>query len=232
MAVLGALSCVAATSASLLGCIPHPSQDFDDYNARTAQYRQVVDASSDSAPPEGSLKGLYYGACLSKLAVGRLDRVLRFYTEVEFVKDPAGATGTISLSLTSMKLSPGDGPPPTVSKTETVGTTYKIERQPTNALGVYNGAIGTDSDGNGIPDVRVPKESNPISGRVIIIEETNLPGRFGPGRFCSQLIGRIVQPVDSELEGAANTCLYVPVKEGDPTPTLTNADFNTGCALQ
>lgn len=216
------------------GCIPHPSDDFDDYNKRTAVYREVVDASSDSAPPEGSVKGLYFAACLSKLAAGRVDRVLRFYTEVDFVKDADGPTGTISLKLTAMKLAPGNLPPPTVSKSETIGTTYTIDKQPTNALGVYNGAIGTDTDNNGIPDVQIAKEANPISGREIVLENAGLPGRFAPGTFCSQLVGHVVQPTDIELEGAANTCIYIPVNEGDPTPVLKidASDFAAGCALQ
>jgi hypothetical protein len=220
--------------ASVYGCIPHPSDDFDDYNKRTEQFRQTVDASSDSAPPEGSVKGLYFGACLSKLAAGRVDRVLRFYTEVDFVKDATGPTGKISLKLTAMKLAPGNQPPPTVSKSETVGKTYTIDNQPTDALGVYAGAIGSDTDGNGVSDVQIPAESNPISGREIIVENAALPGRFAPGTFCSQLSGHVVQPTDIELEGPANTCIYIPVKEGDPTPVLKldASDFKAGCALQ
>jgi hypothetical protein len=230
------LGIVVAVSipAFVVGCIPHPADDFDDYNKRTEQYRQVADASSDSAPPEGSVSGLYFGVCLSKLAAGRVDRVLRFYTEVDFVKDATGPTGTISMKLTAMKLAPGNAPPPTVSKSETVGTTYTIDKQPTNALGVYAGAIGSDADGNGIPEVQIPAEANPISGRLIIVENAGVPGRFAPGTFCSQLVGHVVQPTDIDLEGPANTCIYIPVKEGDPTPELKidGSDFKAGCALQ
>jgi hypothetical protein len=217
-----------------IGCIPHPADDFNDYNARTEPYRQTADASSDSAPPEGSVKGLYFGACLSKLAAGRVDRVLRFYTEVDFVKDATGPTGKISLKLTSMKLAPGNAPPPTVSKSETVGKTYSIDNQPTNELGVYSGPLGSDTDGNGIPDVQIPGEANPISGREIVLENVNVPGRFAPGTFCSQLIGHVVQPTDVELEGPANTCIFIPVNVGDPTPPLKidASDFKAGCALQ
>lgn len=220
--------------ASIVGCLPHPADDFDDYNKRTEQYRQTVDASSDSAPPEGSVKQLYFGACLSKLAAGRVDRVLRFYTEVDFVKDATGPTGKISLKLTALKLAPGNQPPPTVSKSETVGTTYSVDNQPTNALGVYAAPIGTDTDGNGIPDVQIPAASNPLSGRDIVVENASLPGRFSPGTFCSQLIGHVVQPTDIDLEGPANTCIFIPVKEGDPTPALKidASDFAAGCALE
>lgn len=220
--------------ASVFGCIPHPSDDFDDYNKRTEQYRQTADASSDSAPPTEVVKQLYFGACLSKLAAGRIDRVLRFYTEVEFAPDATGGTGKISLKLTAMKLAPGNQPPPTVSKSETVGKTYTIDNQPTNALGVYAGAIGSDTDGNGIPDVQIPAEANPISGREIVVENAGVPGRFAPGTFCSQLVGHVVQPTDIDLEGPANTCIYIPVKEGDPTPPLKvdGSDFKAGCALQ
>ena len=221
-------------AAQASGCIPHPRDDFDEYNERTAKYRETGEATSSTVPPEASLKGLYFGACLSSLAAGRGDRVLRFYTEVDFVKDATGPTGKISLKLTAMKLAPGNAPPPTVSKSETIGPTYTVENAVTNALGVYSAPIGVDTDGNGVPDVRIPGESNPISGREIVVEGTDLPGRITTGTFCSQLVGHVVQPTDVNLEGAANTCIYIPVNEGDPTPPINvdGSDFEAGCALK
>jgi hypothetical protein len=215
-----------ASAFSASGCIPHPDKDFDSYNERTAQYREIPDAAtSDSAPPAEPVKGLYFGACLSKLAAGRVDRVLRFYTEVDFLKDANAPTGTITIKLTALKLGPNNGPPAAVSKAETVGTTYTINNVATNALGVYDGTLG---------QVKIPGEANPISGREIIVEQAGLPGRFAPGTFCSQLVGQVTQPTEIELEGAANTCIYIPVKEGDATPVLKvdGSDFKGGCALQ
>ena len=224
-----------------LGCIPDPTGDFESYQERTQPFRDKPEASVpfDAAPPAGSVEGLYFGACLSKLAAGRIDRVLRFYTEVKYVQDPAPATtGKMTLKLTPMKLTqPGNLPPPTVSKDQTIGATYTITDSPTNASGVYEGKIGSDTDSDGKTEIKVPGEANPISGREIEVETAAVSGRFSsPGRFCSQLSGEVVVPTVITLEGDSNTCIYIPVKEGDPTPKLADdgSDFKAlnGCALQ
>ncbi len=232
---------VPVVIASLIpGCIPDTRGDFDDYNARTAQFRTVADASSDSVAPVGTVEGLYFTACLSKLAAGRVDRVLRFYTVLKFTPTPGGpSAGKISLELTALKLGALDangnpGPPATVSKSETVGETFKIVDSPTNALGVYEGKIGVLNPAKGRTEVKIPAESNPISGRAITVETAAVNGRFATGLFCSQLSGEVTDPTIITLEGDANTCLYFPVKEGDKPPELKKdtSDFKNGCPLQ
>ena len=177
----------------------------------------------DSAPPVEPVEGLYMSACLSKLAAGRIDRVIRFYVETKFTPDPGGATGKISLKLTALRLGPNNGPPPTISKDQTVGATLAVVDAPTNALGVYRADFGTAT---------VPGAANALSGRDIIIEQCALAGRFAKDRFCSQLSGHVVQPTDIQLDGDANTCIYIPVKDGDKPPDLTPADFPDTCTLQ
>ena len=217
---------VAVSTLSPLACIPDPKGDFDGYTDRTSQFRDLPPKDSggiESAPPTVAEEGLYFGACLSKLAAGRLDRVLRFYTETKFTPDATGGTGKLSLKLTPMKLGPNNGPPPTVSKDQTVGATYSVTDAPTSATGVYAAKVGT---------VNIPGAANPISGRDIVVEVAELPGKFGKGRFCSQLIGHVTTPTDIQLEGESNTCIYVQVKEGDATPVLKADDFPSVCSLQ
>ena len=218
-----ALALAIPTAAS--ACVD-PKGDFDKYNGITTGFRETkpVDASvPDTAPPTESFEGLYFGACLSTLAAGRIDRVLRFYTEVKFTPDVTGGTGKLTLKITSMKLGPNNGPPLTVGKDQTVGATLTVSDTPTTPAGVYAAAFGT---------ANIPGAANPISGRDIIVEMTSLPGRFAKEKFCSQLIGHVVQPTDIQLEGDSNTCLYFPVKEGDPTPAINNEQFAGGCSLQ
>jgi len=234
---LGVVLGVSIPVTVAVGCIPDPTGDFESYNERTSSFRNVDSGTTfDAALPAGSLTGLYFGACLSKLAAGRVDRVLRFYTEVTYIQDAAPAvTGKISIKLTPLKLTqPGNLPPPTVSKSETIGSTYTIMDSPTNALGVYDGKIGTNVDDEPNTEIKVPGEANPISGREIEVESAAVSGRFGPGKFCSQLSGEVVVPTVITLEGADNTCIYFPVKEGDPTPPLAadRSDFAAGCPLQ
>jgi len=208
------------------GACVDPKQDFDAYNDRTTGFRETkpVDASvPETAPPTESFEGLYFGACLSTLAAGRIDRVLRFYTEVKFKPDATGGTGKLTLKITALKLGPNLGAPPTVSKDQTVGQSYAVTDTPTTAAGVFAADFGT---------VSIPGASNPISQRDITVEMTSLPGRFAKEKFCTQLIGHVVQPTDIPLAGDANTCLYFPVKEGDAPTAIKNEDFANGCSLQ
>ncbi|CAN5688021.1 hypothetical protein BH11MYX4_BH11MYX4_10630 [soil metagenome] len=217
-----ALALVLPIAAS--ACVD-PKKDFDQFNDRTTGFRETkpVDASvPDTAPPTEPFKGLYFAACLSTLAAGRIDRVLRFYTEVEFTPDASGGTGKLKLKLTALKLGPNLGPPPTVGVDQKVGATLEADTT-TTAAGVYAAVFGT---------ANIPGAANPISQRDIVVEMTSLPGRFAKEKFCSQLIGHVVQPTDIQLEGDSNTCLYFPVKEGDPTPAIKNDDFAGGCSLQ
>lgn len=211
-------------------CIPDPKGDFQDYTDRTTEFRK---SPTDAAVPdatviEGAVKGLYFGACLSKLAAGRIDRVLRFYTELEYTPDATGAkTGKITLKLTALKLGANNGPPDKVAVDWKVGNTYTVDKSPTSDKGVYAASLGT---------VSIPGAANPISGRDIIVEQAAVPGKFadlGGGKFCSQLSGHVVQPTDIPLEGADNTCIFLPVKEGDAPPVLekTGKDFPETCAL-
>lgn len=97
------------------------------------------------------------------------------------------APATIELKLTALKVGAGNGPPPTVSKSETVGQMNNVPKTPVAATGVYAGALGT---------ITVPGAANPTSGRDIVIEQTVVPGRVAPAKFCSQLGGRVVAPTD------------------------------------
>jgi hypothetical protein len=212
----------------MAGACVDPKGDFESFNERTAGFRATPPPKDgggvDSAPPAVAVEGLYFGACLSKLAAGRIDRVLRFYTETKYTPDATGGTGKITLKLTPMKLGPGNTAPPTVSKDQTVGMTYTVTDSPTNAQGVYAASLGT---------VNVPGASNPISGRDIIVEMAAVPGRFAKEKFCSQLSGHVTQPTDIQLEGESNTCIYLPVKEGDKPPEfkLDGSDFPDTCTL-
>lgn len=221
-ALIGASCTVCAAFAA---CLPNPSKDFDDYSDKTADYRKSGPKDGgdiDSAPPTQAVEGLYFGACLSKLAAGRIDRVLRFYTETKFTPGTGGGNGKLTLKITPMKLGPNNTAPPTVSKTETIGDTFALNEVDVDARGVFPGNLGT---------VKVPGASNPISGRDIVIENAAIPGRYAEEKFCTQLSGHVVQPTDIDLVGDDNTCLFFKSKEGDPLPALTVAMFDPGCPL-
>ena len=180
------------------------------------------DGGLDAAKPTQPVEGIYFGACLSRLAAGRVDRVFRFYTEVKYTPIAPDGKATLELRLTALELGAGNTAPPTVSKSATVGQTYAIPKASLSPGGVYAGPLGT---------MIIPGAANPISGREVIIEQATVPGRFTAAKFCSQLTGHVVTPTDIVLEGPSNTCIYLPVKDGDPTPAIQLSDFPATCSL-
>ena len=155
-------------------------------------------------------KALYVGGCLTQLAAGRVDRLFLYYTE-------ATSTGA-SIDLTMQAIKTGTT---TFSKTAVVGTTLAKVGVPF-VSGKYAADFGT---------VVIPGAANPITGRDVTIEQTQMPGRFLPPAFCSQLAGRVVTPTDVLLDGKANVCVFKPATEGGPMPKFEVADFDAGCPL-
>ncbi len=176
----------------------------------------------DGAPPTEAQEGLYYGACLSQLAFGRLDRVFSFYSKSKFTPDPAGG-GKLILTLQALALEPGgpgtDRRPTTVEQAKTIGGTMTSPDPATpnvQGSGKYSVELGT---------VTVPGEANPITGREVIIEQAKLNGLYASERFCAQLNGNVIQPVQLTLSPDQNICQFVKVEEGAARPELTAADF-------
>lgn len=192
----------------------------DDGGASSSSASSSSSSSSSSSGnmPEASTsdatvtptKALYVGGCLTQLAAGRVDRIFLFYTEVS-------STGT-SLDLTMQPMKAGTI---VFSKTSVVGTKLTKVGVPL-VSGKYTADFGT---------IVIPGAANPISGRDITIEQTQLPGRLLPPAFCSQLAGHVVSPTDILLDGDANTCVFKLATESGPMPTFAVADFDSGCPL-
>ena len=213
------LAFLASTAAFAAACIPHPSDDFKEYEDKTLSMRQVApqDASPppDAAPPAQAVEGLYFGACFSQLAAGRTDRVLRFYTTTKFV--PSAGGGALSLEITPLKLPAGAITDETFGKASTTGQAFAVKDAVVDSAGVFTATFG---------NVDVPGNANPISGREIKLENTVFKGRFAdPKKFCTQLSAQVVQPVQQALDGPANICLFIEAKEGDKYLDPAKADY-------
>lgn len=221
-AVFGAL-----LTTTFAACLPNPEKDFDDYGKRAEPFNQgPSDAGGgiDAKPPEEAVEGLYYAACLTVLAYGNTDRVFNFYTNTKFVPAEGGG-GTLSLTLKPLAVDPALlSPPPTVAEAGTVGDPYTS--LPTDGPNVGSDGKFTLQFGS----VAIPGSANPITGRDILIDNTVFTGRFSSDRSCAQLSGSVTKPTTITLEGNKNTCIMVPIKDGDPTPHFTyDQDFAQGC---
>lgn len=212
-------SVLVAAVAGIAACFPNPAKDFEDYAERADEFAppEMGGGGFDAGPPPTeAVEGTYYGACLSQLAFYQLENVFNFYTETSFVPGEGG--GTLTLTVQALKLSEEGTPPATVSSAGLVG-----ERQ-----GVAPSAPNVDAEGRYTVELgrtTVPGAANPITGRDVIIEDAKLTGLFGQGRFCARLNGNVTQPIKLTLEPEKNICQFVPIKDGDPTPTFTQKDF-------
>jgi hypothetical protein len=216
--VLGSLGCVTAVLIAPWACIPHPEQDFEDYQERIANFpKETVEAAAfdTSAPPTSAVEGLYYGACLSELEFGQPKLVFNFYPMTKFAPEPTPAQ--LTLSIQSLKVI-NRAPPPTISLAGVIGSPIAAPATTVDAEGLFLIQLGT---------VIIPGEANPVSGSEAQIDDAVLRGRFGADRFCARLGGRVIRPTAAArtLKDGENICQFVPIKDGDPTPTFTGANF-------
>lgn len=221
---LGFLGSVATASFGVWSCIPHPTDDFEDYQERIASFQGVGGgAALDSGPPPTDAQtGLYYSACLSELANFQVQRVLSFYTKTEFTPTTGGA-GTLKLTIQALKVT-NSAPPPTVNPADIVGGIIPDPANNPQPAAVDASGLFTLNLGQTL----VPGSANPITGSNIRIENGQLLGRFGTSRFCARLSGNLEEPTPAKrtLAGERNVCIFVPIKDGDPTPTFTPQEFS------
>jgi hypothetical protein len=227
---LGGIGLVAASAST--ACIPDPKGDYEDFGARTKDLKGtdpvVIDAAViDAKPPEEKTTALYVGVCVTTLASKDPNQALRFYTESTYTPDgPGAATGKLTFLLTPMvgyNLATNSPITPTsVSKSETRGASIQVPDFAVAANGRFTAPIGT---------VTLTKESNSISGRDAIIENSILDGVYGGGdRFCSTLGGQLTSPYAFTFDPKQNTCLFQKVAaDGAPMPTFTASEF--GCTF-
>ncbi len=224
---LGCLGALVVAFGTTWACIPHPDQDFEDFQGRAAAFpKQEIEASVFEAapPPTQAVKGLYYGACLAELGFGQPTKRFSFYTLTEFTPSDGGSS-KLQLSIQPLKLENAQ-PPSTVSKAGAVGAEIPAPPADVAASGRFTLQLGT---------VYVPGAANPISGSDVEITGANLDGRFAEARFCARLGGKVVKPAAAarDLNPPDNICQFIPIKDGDPMPAFTEADFQTAsCPLE
>lgn len=216
----------ASIALSVLGfaCIPHPDDDFSDFQKRVANLpKPVTDGATTfeaAPPPTDAVEGLYYGACMSELAFSDPNKIFNLFTHTKFT--PSGAGGKLELSIGTLKIEPGPKPPSTVGQAGVVGTPFAGSAD-VDAQGKFNMQLGT---------VGFPGAANPISGSDVVILNGSLQGRFSAERFCARLGGHVEKPESAtrDLNPPDNICQFVPVKDGDKTPTFSFADLTAaGC---
>jgi hypothetical protein len=241
----------ALASAPMVGlaCIPDPKGDFEDYKAAVVPYKPEAGGSFDGAAATEAYEGTFFGACLSQLAQNNPEKVFNFLTDVKFT--PGAGGGQLVFKLTPLKTDQTPGPdqgrvpPKTVSRANITGTVLGNDTPiPTDARGKFTAVFGA---------VNVPGEANPISQRPVVISNGGMIGLFsqsaggagsdagadeagadagasGGAQFtiCTRLNGDVTQPLTLTLDPSLNICQFRQVKEGDPAPVFTKADFQSG----
>lgn len=223
---VGCLGALAIAFGATWGCIPNPAGDFEDYQERVSNLPAPppLEASTfeTAPPPTQAVEGTYYGACLAELAFGQPSKRFNFFTLTKYTPDAAGAK--LQLSIQPLKVV-NNNPPPTVTKADAVGAEISTPPGDVASTGRFRLELGT---------VSVAGAANPITGSDVEILSAFLDGRFAEARFCARLGGQVTKPAAAarQLDPAQNICQFVPIKDGDPMPAFTEADFQANsCPL-
>lgn len=180
-----------------------------------------VDAGglASSTAAESAPEALYVGICGFSLASYDPGTVFRFYARVS--QGQGAPPGGLAFVMTPLRgwddAAQAPQPPATVSSSETVGD--PITATSPLSGGRYTAAFGA---------LAVPPLANPINGSAAHVDGLTLDGPFpGLGQpFCGGLAGELTEPFEYTLSRDENTCLFLPVAEGDPLPAVQASDFH------
>ena len=179
-------------------------------------------ASSTSAESVDDAPHVYVAICGFSLAAYDPGLVFRFYVRASLQNGAHGAApGGLELVMTPLRgwddAAQAAKPPATVSRSETVGD--PITATSPLSSGSYTAAFGA---------LAVPPLANPINGAAAHVDGLTLDGPFAAlGQpFCGGLAGELTEPFEYTLSRDENTCLFLPVAEGDPLPAVQASDFH------
>jgi hypothetical protein len=180
-----------------------------------------VERPASSTSADSVDDALYVGICGFSLAGYDPGLVLRFYARVSHGHGARAEVSGVSFVMTALRgwddATQSAQPPASVSSSETVGDTITA----TSPLsgGRYTAAFGA---------LDVTPLANTINGEASHVEGLTLDGpapTLGQP-FCGGLAGELTQPGDYTFKRDENTCLFFPVAEGDPLPTVQATDFH------
>jgi hypothetical protein len=158
---------------------------------------------------------LFAGICVTSLAAGDPEQAIRFYTVLDR-STPGGMTVSLTPMVGWNTATNTPVAPSRVSLSETRGETV-TQRVTLQSLDRFTVDLGT---------LNLVAEANSISGRNAVIEDVRFEGIYrGTADTCTTLSGELTSPYSFVLASDRNTCLFVPVADGDPFPTRARAAF-------
>jgi hypothetical protein len=218
---LGVFGCVALALFGPWACYKAPDDDFSDYQTRIAAFpKQVVEAAAFEAapPPTQAEEATFWGGCLCELAFQQTTKIFTLYATTKFVPSTGGTPGgTMELHAKTLGLV-NSQPPSVCASANEVGADITGPTAPVDATGNYTYSLDR---------VTFPGSANPISGSDVVISGAKLEGKFAADRFCGRLTGHVEQPAAAarDLSAPQNICQFRVIKDGDPAPKLTLADY-------
>jgi hypothetical protein len=188
----------------------------------------VASASACAAPSEGVDTGsaavvarttqTYVAICGFSLANYDPTETLRFYVESSLTDVSSGQLSLAMTMLPGWDETAGQAKPPAVvTKAEAVGATLSATVNVTS--GKYTAALGS---------LDVPPTANSLTGGTAHVDGLQLDGSVtAPGApFCAGFSGHLTDPLDYVFNTAENTCLFLPIADGDALPSVQASDFH------
>jgi hypothetical protein len=205
---------IVAVAAPLLvlaaGCLPDPSGEFDDFNAKT----KIVDAGPvDSGPPgtafTEAFQGEYFAICKTSISPTAKNS-LRFSVTTTYAP-PGTASGSLKMvfhPLTAKKT--------TFAAADIVGSPIDLPESPVDKEGVANASTKATFD--------IPGIANPITGSAIQAEGLTIAAKVkAKEKFCADFSTKLIKPYTSDVTAE---CLFLNLAEGAAIPEFTDDEVN------
>lgn len=183
-----------------------------------ASPREDVDTGSAAVVTGAPQTSRYVAICGFSLASYDPTLTLRFYVESSLSDASAGQLTLAMTMLPGWDEQAGQAQAPAVvTRAEAVGATLTATADVVN--GSYTAALGA---------LDVPPSANSLTGTTAHVDGLQLDGVVtAPGApFCAGFSGKLTDPLEYVFESADNTCLFLPIADGDPLPSVESSDFH------
>lgn len=191
-------------------CLPNPTQDYDDFVARTGEFRDAGGTGTGTGmAPSEPFSGVYYGVCTTEFSSDDPERVFRFYTKVDYTTDaPPVVLMDASTPMTSMDAS--SDADPDASSSDSGSSSDASLSTPVVEAGPPKAVVGTLSLSiaamrGRVAGIRTPptevSESTKVGATIMGTGAVASDGRYrvGLGELVIGEEGNAVQPRDVKL---------------------------------
>jgi hypothetical protein len=195
------------------GCI-EPQDAYEAFVDRAPAPDAAAPTTSDAGEPCSEIlaaapSGTFYGACLTRATAGAAADATYVKLDSTIVPAAGNATGTITVAMTSLALSP-------TNLAQTVGDTSNPPPAAIAADCTYVIEAGT---------ITIPAPAS-YAGVALVLAGTRYRGKLlTPDSSCADLDATVTSPVSTDLTQGGNYCVFRRAPADGSITLFTAAEF-------